>query len=340
MSRRLVYNGVHRYPDAPFPHIVCSYGTAIVEGLRQRGHEIEQWNFWNTDDRQIPTADAYDGVIISEVSQLDLWRRVVPLWDWSRKFSLFWCHGVSLQHREQLRFAATHATRVAATGPEVLAAYIRLCGRAGLPFLFRMLPLWNCWSEVREASPYADSPVYLWAGRVTWRAVEALLALTERLPAARFHVIHDDQRDAAWMRRTGELKPAAVELLQRGVHSHSAKSHGTFNEYYWHAAVGLDVLTALAQPAAYVSLNCKVVDYVSAGLPVVSEWQAPGSWLYANRPWCRQVFPGDWDAYAEAIVELSEQTQDRQANQQEIRQLFDFEESLDTLSRELRSHGF
>jgi len=340
VSKRLVYNGVHRYPDAPYPHIVCSYGTAIVAGLRQRGHDIEQWNFWSTDDRQTPTADAYDGVIINEVSHLDLWRRVVPAWDWANKFSLFWCHGVSLQQRAQLRFANTHTTRVAATGPDVLAAYTRLCGDRSAPFLLRMLPLWDCWAETPTASPYADGPAYLWAGRVTWRAVEALLALTEILPADRFHLIHDDVNDAAWMRRSGELKPAAVELLRRGVHSYSAKSHGTFNEYYWHAAVGLDVLTALAQPAAYVAMNCKVIDYVSAGLPIVSEWQAPGNWLYADRDWCRQVFPGDWESYAAAIVELSEQVQNRPANQHEIRQRFDFEDSLDVLSGELRQHGF
>lgn len=343
MGKRLVYNGPYRYLDAPFPHIACSYGTAIVAGLRLRGHDIEQWNFWHIDEGGTPIDVAYDGVIISEVGQLGLWQQVVPGWDWANKFSLFWLHYVAASHVnfQHLQFVHANCTRVAATCQDVLAAWRHKFGDKLDPFLLEMLPLWTYWSPETAscASPYAESPAYLWAGCCEQRAIEMLLAVTEHLPASRFHIVHAPSGNLDWQ-VNGVLTPAAAELLRRGVHVHEAMPHGNFPEYYWHAAVGLDCMASISQMTGDVRVNCKAVDYVSAGLPVVGEWRTPGNSLYCNNAWCRQVLPGDWTAYVDAIEELTAMSQNRMQNQQDVRRAFDFELSLDVLSHELQQHGF
>lgn len=273
-------------------HGGCSMGPEFVAELNRLGYDAELWNFWHTVEEGALVEDAYDAVFFFDNNMYELWKRVVPNWDWKRKLSIAWMHLVNLEPGQSAEICE-RCQIVGMTSPQLAAEHQELA----LPGQPIILP----WATTTRnltcmMSPYRHVealPVLLWCGRIGERAAHLLHNIFNELAVdLQLHVISAtcNEQKTSW--------PDNYVEFPRAAHWHGPMKHGTFDHYLDYATLALDASLGPDQRV----INCKHYDYLGAGLPMVCEpvpsfeiMQSLGHGIVV--PFERN----NWRAYVEAI---------------------------------------
>ncbi|HEU5408911.1 MAG TPA: hypothetical protein VFU48_14175 [Nitrospira sp.] len=200
------------------------------------------------------------------------WESIAPKWEYGKKPAICWLHhaGESADARLVLdRFGYLPALH------SVIQEDVHRLSPKGHVFVLPW-PSFSSWEwPPSQPNPYhGGKPVVLFCGTLRPHSVEMLGALQSELPDCEVHVISCNIYDAS---RRGELKGNRdglfmIEELPKGCVYHSPMAHSTFSQFYWYADVGIDIAASNGQRVA----NTKLMDYLAAGLPIVSSGFAPG----------------------------------------------------------------
>lgn len=291
-------------------HGGCSMGHEFVKELQAQGHEAELWNFWDVTEDQEPTEEAYDAVFFFDNNMYELWKKVVPNWDWEKKLSICWMHLVHLeagQSREIMR----NCKLVGVTNTRLLSELEELVGDESKRAF--VLP----WATTTrrfpppQSNPYVSpydrqQPTLLWCGRIGGRAANLLKGLGDLVgDKMKLHIISATVNEAGDSWPYGDLPKNAVW--------HGPLKHGTFDHFLYYADVAIDQSLGADQRV----INCKQYDYISGGLPIVCE-QVPGCEIMRMKKHGVVVpfAPNNASNYAAAIDFCLRQDWDRNAVRQ------------------------
>jgi hypothetical protein len=241
-------------------HGGCSMGREFVAELNRLGHDAECWNYWHTTEDGVPIHEAYDGVFFFDNNMYELWKKVVPRWDWANKLSIGWMHLVNLAATQSLEIYR-NCKIVATTSQPLLDELQELtCGeerKAVDPFILQWAVTTKDFPPALP-SPYAPhTKNVIWCGRIGERAAQLLRALGPQIKQrlnAKLTIITSTEN------AFGNELPIDTDVL-------GPFKHGTFEHYLYYADVAID---SSLGPAQHV-INCKQYDYLGAGLPIVCE---------------------------------------------------------------------
>lgn len=243
-------------------HGGCSMGHEFVAELCRQGHQAELWNFWDETEDHEPTDEAYDAVFFFDNNMYELWKKVVPCWNWAEKLSICWMHLVHLE-AGQSREIASNCKLLGVTNGRLQDELTELLGVPDRAFVLPWATTTRSFPPPQK-SPYGSKPVILWCGRIGGRAANLLKCLGELIGGTmEIHII------SATVNEAGDSWPYGD--LPKGSVWHGPMKHGTFDHYLYYADVAIDQSLGSDQRV----INCKQYDYLSAGLPIVCE-QVPG----------------------------------------------------------------
>jgi glycosyltransferase involved in cell wall biosynthesis len=158
-------------------------------------------------------------------------------------------------------------------------------------------------SDVAELADWPGQPGHLQVGFVgrpyPGKGIETIIATARRLPDIDFHIVGAASEDLGWVK---EQPPA-------NVHLHGFREHSALPAYYRRfdvaaAPYGVEVFNASGIESASITSPLKVIEYMAAGLPIVTS-DLPGVREVAEHELSALlVRPGDEQGFAAALTAL------------------------------------